>query len=35
MSYRGVDEGTNVSVAYPQHENTFTGTIETVRIDTK
>jgi arylsulfatase A-like enzyme len=31
----GVDEGTNVSVAYPQHGNKFTGKIEKVRIDTK
>jgi len=31
----GVDEGTNVSSAYKQHENKFTGKIEKVRIDTK
>jgi hypothetical protein len=31
----GVDEGTNVSSAYKQHKNTFTGKIEKVRIDTK
>jgi arylsulfatase A-like enzyme len=31
----GVDEGTNVSSAYKQHGNKFTGKIEKVRIDTK
>ncbi|MFY4730439.1 arylsulfatase [Nitrospira sp. BLG_2] len=31
----GVDEGTNVSAAYKQHKNKFTGKIEKVRIDTK
>jgi arylsulfatase len=31
----GVDEGTNVSSAYKQHGNRFTGKIERVRIDTK
>jgi concanavalin A-like lectin/glucanase superfamily protein len=31
----GVDEGTNVSSAYPQHGNRFTGRIERVQIDTK
>ena len=31
----GVDEGTNVSSAYKQHKNTFTGKIEKVRIGTK
>jgi arylsulfatase A-like enzyme len=29
----GVDEGTNVSSAYAQRENRFTGTIEKVRVD--
>ena len=31
----GVDEGTNVSSAYKQYGNKFTGKIEKVRIDTK
>jgi arylsulfatase len=31
----GVDEGTNVSSAYKQHENKFTGKIEKVRVETK
>ena len=31
----GVDEGTNVSSAYPQRGNKFTGKIEKVRIDTR
>ena len=31
----GVDEGTNVSSAYKQHENKFTGRIEKVRVDVK
>ena len=31
----GVDEGTNVSSAYEQHENKFTGKIEKVTIDVK
>jgi len=31
----GVDEGTNVSSAYKQRENKFTGKIEKVRIDTR
>jgi hypothetical protein len=31
----GVDEGTNVSSAYKQHGNKFTGKIEKVRIETK
>jgi hypothetical protein len=31
----GVDEGTNVSAAYPQHGNQFTGRIEKVRIEVK
>ena len=29
----GVDEGTNVSPAYRQHDNRFTGRIEKVRVD--
>ena len=29
----GVDEGTNVSSAYAQHDNRFTGKIEKVRVD--
>ena len=31
----GIDEGTNVSAAYPQHGNKFTGRIEKVRVDVK
>jgi arylsulfatase len=31
----GVDEGTNVSSAYPQRENRFTGRIEKVRVDVR
>ena len=31
----GVDEGTNVSSAYQQHGNKFTGRIEKVRVDVK
>ena len=31
----GVDEGTNVSSAYKQHDNKFTGRIEKVRVDVK
>jgi arylsulfatase len=31
----GVDEGTNVSSAYKQHGNKFTGRIEKVRVDVK
>ena len=31
----GVDEGTNVSSAYPQHGNKFTGRIEKVKVDVK
>ena len=31
----GVDEGTNVSAAYPQHENKFTGRIEKVLVEVK
>jgi arylsulfatase len=31
----GVDEGTNVSSAYKQHDNRFTGRIEKVRVDVK
>ena len=31
----GVDEGTNVSAAYLQHGNKFTGRIEKVRVDVK
>ena len=31
----GVDEGTNVSSAYTQHDNRFTGRIEKVLIETK
>jgi arylsulfatase len=31
----GVDEGTNVSSAYKQHENKFTGKIEKVLVETK
>lgn len=31
----GVDEGTNVSAAYPQHGNRFTGRIEKVRVEVK
>jgi arylsulfatase len=31
----GVDEGTRVSSAYPQHGNKFTGKIERIRIDTQ
>jgi arylsulfatase len=31
----GIDEGTNVSSAYPQRGNEFTGKIEKVRIDVK
>ncbi len=31
----GVDEGTNVSAAYRQHGNQFTGRIEKVKIDVK
>ena len=30
----GIDEGTNVSSAYKQHDNRFTGTIEKVQVDT-
>jgi arylsulfatase len=29
----GIDEGTNVSSAYPQHGNRFTGRIEKVKVD--
>ena len=29
----GVDEGTNASSAYKQHDNRFTGKIEKVRVD--
>jgi hypothetical protein len=31
----GVDEGTNVSSAYKQHDNRFTGKIEKVRVDVR
>jgi hypothetical protein len=31
----GIDEGTNVSSAYPQHGNAFTGKIAKVRVDVK
>ncbi len=31
----GVDEGTNVSSAYPQHGNKFTGKIEKVKVDVR
>ena len=31
----GVDEGANVSSAYREHENRFTGRIEKVQIDVK
>ena len=31
----GVDEGTNVSSAYQQRDNRFTGTIDKVKIDVK
>jgi hypothetical protein len=31
----GVDEGTNVSSAYKQHDNKFTGKIDKVRVDIK
>jgi arylsulfatase A-like enzyme len=31
----GIDEGTNVSSAYRQHDNRFTGRIEKVKIDVK
>jgi arylsulfatase len=31
----GVDEGTNVSSAYPQRQNRFTGRIEKVRVDVR
>ena len=31
----GVDEGTNVSPAYRQHDNRFTGRIEKVRVDVR
>jgi arylsulfatase A-like enzyme len=30
-----IDEGTNVSTAYPQHGNRFTGRIEKVRVDVR
>ena len=30
-----IDEGTNVSSAYRQHDNQFTGRIEKVRIDVR
>ena len=31
----GIDEGTNVSSAYRQHDNRFTGRIERVKVDVK
>ena len=31
----GIDEGTNVSSAYPQHGNKFSGRIEKVKVDVK
>ena len=31
----GVDEGTNVSVAYEERENKFTGTIEKITMDVR
>jgi arylsulfatase len=31
----GIDEGTNVSSAYPQHGNKFTGKIEKVLVEVK
>ena len=31
----GVDEGTNVSPAYKQADNRFTGKIEKVKVDVK
>jgi arylsulfatase A-like enzyme len=31
----GIDEGTNVSSAYRQHDNRFTGRIQKVRVDVK
>ena len=31
----GIDEGTNVSSAYPQHDNRFTGRIEKVKVDVR
>lgn len=31
----GIDEGTNVSSAYRQHDNRFTGRIEKVRVDVR
>ena len=31
----GIDEGTNVSRAYKEHDNKFTGKIEKVRVDVK
>jgi arylsulfatase len=31
----GIDEGTNVSSAYRQHDNRFTGRIERVKVDVR